>query len=76
MDKISGLVVGQFSDCEEDPLMHQTINGIILSAVGNNNYPVCFNFPAGHIADNRTLILGRKALLKVENNFVSFEQNA
>ncbi len=74
MDKISGLVVGQFSDCEEDPLMHQTINGIILSAVGNNNYPVCFNFPAGHVDDNLPLVLGASVSLEVNvtNAILSF----
>lgn len=74
MDKISGLVVGQFSDCDEDPLMHQTINGIILSAIGNNNYPVCFNFPAGHVDDNLPLVLGASVSLEVNvtNAILSF----
>jgi len=68
MDTISGLVVGQFSDCEEDPLMHQTINEIILSAVGTNTYPVCFNFPAGHVDDNLPLIMGNTIQLNVDSS--------
>jgi len=33
LDKINGLVVGQFSDCDEDPQMMQSIREIILEAV-------------------------------------------
>jgi len=29
------------------------------------NYPVCFNFPAGHIDKNFAMYLGRKVKLKV-----------
>lgn len=56
--QLSGLVVGQFSDCEEDPLMKKSVAQIILSAVSEYNYPVCFNFPAGHVDDNFPLIMG------------------
>ncbi len=75
--QLSGLIVGQFSDCDEDPLMKQTISEIILSAVSEYNYPVCFNFPAGHVDFNLPLILGAKVCLKVtkteaELNFNDF----
>ncbi len=62
---ISGLIVGQFSDCEEDPQMMQTINDIIFDAVKENEYPVCFGFPAGHVDYNLPLILGENIKLKV-----------
>ena len=63
--QISGLVVGQFSDCEEDPLMMQTIKEIILNAVNEQDYPVCFNFPAGHVENNLPLLLGVTAKLNI-----------
>ena len=56
-DEISGLIVGQFSDCEEDDLMMQSVYEIINEAVGDNSYPVCFNFQAGHVDNNLPLIL-------------------
>ena len=30
------------------------------------DYPIYFGFPAGHIDDNRALIMGRKITLNVE----------
>lgn len=62
---LSGLVVGQFSDCEEDPLMMKTIAEIISDAVSEYLYPVCFNFPAGHVDYNLPLILGANVKLNV-----------
>jgi muramoyltetrapeptide carboxypeptidase len=66
--KLSGLVVGQFTDCEEDPLMKQTIAEIIFEAVSEYNYPVCFDFPAGHMDYNLPLILGTEAYLDVTSD--------
>lgn len=65
LEKLSGLVVGQFSECNEDPLMQQTIVEIISSALSDYNYPVCFNFPAGHVDYNVPILLGAKVSLKV-----------
>lgn len=62
---ISGLIVGQFSDCNEDPRMMKTIYGIISDAVRDYKYPVCFNFPAGHVDNNLPLIFGNNATLTI-----------
>ena len=63
--QLSGLVVGQFSDCEEDPLMKKSVTQIIASAVSEYDYPVCFNFPAGHVDDNLPLIMGESVQFEV-----------
>jgi len=63
--KISGLVVGQFSDCDEDPLMKQSIAEIILDAVKEYHYPVCFNFPAGHVDYNLPIVMGQEVEMDV-----------
>jgi len=68
LKQISGLVVGQFSDYDEDPLMMQSVAEIILAAVSEDDYPVCFNFPAGHVDYNLSLILGEQAELFVETD--------
>lgn len=76
LEQLSGLVVGQFSDCDEDPLMQKTISEIILDTVSDYSYPVCFNFPAGHVDYNLPLILGREANLVVnrDETLLNFSQ--
>jgi len=65
LEQLSGLVAGQFSECDEDPLMMQTIQEIILNAVKEYDYPVCFNFPTGHVDYNLPIISGSKVSLLV-----------
>ena len=66
--QLSGLIIGQFSECEEDPLMKQSIQELILSAVNEYSYPVCFNFPAGHIEYNLPFILGATISLMISKD--------
>ena len=56
---IGGLVVGQFSDCEDDPLMNQTVYETIKEVVADYDYPVLFNAPVGHVERNLPLWLNR-----------------
>lgn len=74
LSSISGLIVGQFSDCVEDPRMMKTIEEIISNAVSDYNYPVCFNFQAGHVDNNLPLVMGSNVSLKVdrEGSVLSF----
>ncbi len=62
---LSGLIVGLFTDCEQDLGMHETIEETILRAVADYDYPVAFNFPAGHVDKNLPLWLGREVELEV-----------
>ena len=43
---------------------------IILDICSEYDFPIAFNFPAGHLEDNQALILGRKADLMVNKNGV------
>ena len=60
---LSGLIVGQFSDCEDDPLMQQTVYETIKEAVADYNYPVLFDAPFGHVEHNLPLWFHRHATI-------------
>ncbi len=66
LSQLSGLIVGQFTETEEDPDMHATIYEIIANTVKDYSYPVCFNFSAGHIDDNYPLLMGADVTLNVD----------
>ena len=38
---------------------------IIQEITENYNIPIVYNFPAGHIPDNRSLVFGRQVTLQV-----------
>lgn len=68
LKKIKGLVVGGFTGMKDNAVpFGKTIEEIILEHVGEYDYPVCFGFPAGHIDDNRALIMGNKIKFEVSN---------
>ena len=69
--KISGLIVGQFSDCEDDPSMGCTVYETIRHAVEPYHYPVVFNFPAGHVEENMPLYLNAPVEMDVQEDYSS-----
>lgn len=67
LKNLKGLIVGDFSyNIEKDTLFGGTHREIILNAVKEYHYPVIFDFPAGHVRDNRALIFGKE--IKIEVN--------
>lgn len=69
LEILAGLIIGGMTDMHDNdtPFGSNAIE-IILEAVKDYNFPVCFDFPAGHIDDNRTLILGKEHTLDVNKN--------
>lgn len=64
---LKGLLIGGMTDMNDNtiPYGHSAID-IIKNIVSEYDFPVAFGFPAGHLADNRTLIMGDEVVLKVE----------
>jgi len=66
LEGLAGLIVGGMTKMHDNEVPYdKTANEIIAEAVEDYPYPVCYNFPAGHIDDNRALILGREVTLEV-----------
>lgn len=69
LTNLSGLIVGGLTQMNDNTIpFGKTAKEIIWEMVKDYNYPVCFDFPAGHIEDNRALIMGRKVTLEVTEN--------
>jgi muramoyltetrapeptide carboxypeptidase len=67
LDKISGLVVGGMTELEDTATpFGMSVEEIILAHFQYRNIPIAFGFPAGHLNDNRALILGKKVRFNVE----------
>ncbi|WP_224996238.1 LD-carboxypeptidase [Cesiribacter sp. SM1] len=65
---IKGLVVGKLTDIEEDePPFGKTPEEIVLDAVKDYDFPLCFGFPAGHGGVNVALTLGAPVQLEVSD---------
>lgn len=76
LSNLAGLIVGGLNDMNDNAIpFGLTAEETIAEAVREYNYPVCFNFPAGHLRDNRTIILGAKTKLAVGDSGASFEQS-
>lgn len=65
LEQIGGLVVGQFSDCEDDESMGETLYETIARYIEPYDYPVVFDFPIGHVARNLPVWLNKQARLTV-----------
>ena len=71
---LAGMIVGGMTGMKDTEVpFGKTINEVILSHVSEYHYPVCFDFPAGHIDDNCAIIFGKSSVLKVKKNIVVLE---
>lgn len=65
LSQLAGLIVGRFSDISDDPSMGKTLEQLIVDLVQEYNYPVLFDFPAGHIQGNQPLVMGAQTQLSI-----------
>lgn len=72
--KLKGLVVGAFNELGEESIYFgQTPEEVIWEQVKQYDYPVCFAFPSGHIADNRAMVLGAEVTLSVNGKAIELK---
>ena len=66
LSKLAGLIVGGMSDMNDNAIPYgKSAHEIIKKTVEEYNYPVCFDFDAGHVHTNLALIFGAKIKLTV-----------
>lgn len=69
LSALKALVVGGMSDMRDNPIgFGKSAIEIVADTVKEYDYPVCFNAPAGHIDDNRSLIMGGEISLRVQEH--------
>lgn len=74
LDNLTGLILGDFTDMKDNESpFGKTVEEIVLEAVEEFSYPVCFGFPAGHDKKNLALAFGQKWELAVANHNASLE---
>ena len=70
-NEIRGLIVGGMTDLQDSEFsMGMDLYDLVLEKTRRHDIPVCFNFPCGHIADNRAMVIGAEVDLKVSDDNV------
>jgi muramoyltetrapeptide carboxypeptidase len=70
--KLKGLIIGAFNEIKtEDIPFGQTAEEVIWEIVKEYNYPVCFNFPSGHIDDNVALVVGKWVSMIIDKQTIN-----
>jgi muramoyltetrapeptide carboxypeptidase len=73
--KLKGLIVGKMKGMHDNTIpFGKTANEIIYDYTREFNFPICFEFPSGHIKNNSPLIFNKNTLLKIENTGVTLIQ--
>ncbi|PHS67515.1 MAG: LD-carboxypeptidase [Flavobacterium sp.] len=63
---LKGLIVGGMTQMHDNDIpFGKTAEEIILEICKEFDFPIVFNFPAGHLEDNRALVLGREVELEI-----------
>jgi len=71
LSRLKGLIVGAFNELPEEKIpFGQSPEEIIWEVVKDYNYPVWFDFPLGHIEDNRAMTVGKNFILSVQAEII------
>ena len=71
-EKCKGIIVGDISKIKSNTTKWgSSMEQLILDVIAEYDFPVLFNFPAGHEPDNRSLILGRTIEMNVTKEGIS-----
>lgn len=65
--KIKALIIGQFTEYVESESLGRPLYKVIDRMLRSYDFPIVYNFPVGHVKDNRPLINGSYVELKVDS---------
>ena len=68
LDQLSGLIIGQFTDSIENKNISEEVYKKIHPLLKKYHYPICYNFPIGHVTRNYPIINGAKASLSIDKH--------
>ncbi len=72
---LKGLIVGSFTKILDNEIpFGKNIEDIILENTKEYNYPICFDFPSGHIDNNMSIFFGVNSILDISENQVVLQQ--
>jgi len=76
LDKLGGLLIGAFRVKPDDPgdEFGRSVYNIVMEQVADYKYPVCFNFPVGHVKENYALKCGVQHELNINSDRVIFRE--
>jgi len=67
-DNLAGLIVGGMTNMHDNTIpFGKNAQEIILDITSAYDFPICFDFPAGHLDDNRALIFGKEVTFLVDD---------
>ena len=75
LEKLSGLIIGQFTEYEENMSLGKELYGALADLVKEYDYPICFGFPVGHVTMNVPMINGAQVTLEVGKKEVKLTFN-
>lgn len=75
LDELAGLIIGSFSEIKDTIIpFGQDLKEIIFDAVKEYNFPVCFDFPVGHVKENYALKVGCKYKLTINTKQTALKE--
>jgi muramoyltetrapeptide carboxypeptidase len=76
MDKISGLIVGDFSNIKDtEHPFGSDLKQLFKEHMKYRNIPLVFGLPLGHCADNRAIVSGMSVSFSCTNTTIVLQQN-
>lgn len=68
LESLKGIIVGGMTKMKDNDIpWGKDALEIIEDVTKNYNIPIIYNFPAGHMADNRALIIGKQVSMEVND---------